>query len=112
MGQALLCVVHLDQVLVDGARLPQGDVRVGVFNGGNAPIGVDVNEGLLLDVVEAEGLELVVDSELFEDEDGLSKGGAENGAMVSLLTGWFGCASEGLKVKGGLKIMQNANWGY
>lgn len=47
-------VVLLDYVLVDGARLPERDARVGVLDRGDTPIWVDVYEGLLLDVVEAE----------------------------------------------------------
>lgn len=64
-------VVLFDHVLVDGARLPQRDARVGVLDRGDTPIGVDVYEGLLLDVVEAERLDLVVETELLEDEDSL-----------------------------------------
>lgn len=47
-------VVLLDYVLVDGARLPEGDARVRVLDCRDTPIWVDVYEGLLLDVVEAE----------------------------------------------------------
>jgi hypothetical protein len=60
VGQPLVCVVHLDQVLVDGARLPQCQTRVGVLDGRHTPVGVDIGKRLLLDVVEAERLDLVV----------------------------------------------------
>lgn len=64
-------VVLLDYVLIDCARLPERDARVGVLDRGDSPVGVDVYEGLLLDVVEAERLDLVVEAELLEDEDPL-----------------------------------------
>ena len=39
--EAVLRVVALDEVLEDGAGLPEGDVRVGVVDGGDAAVGID-----------------------------------------------------------------------
>lgn len=48
----VLLVVGLDEVLSDGARLPQGEVVVvGVDNGGEATIGVDLAELFILGVL-------------------------------------------------------------
>lgn len=62
-------VILLGQVLVDGARLPERQARVWVFDGRHPAIWVDVDEGRLLDIVEAEGLDLIVEAQLLEDED-------------------------------------------
>lgn len=64
-------VVLLGQVLVDGARLPQRHARVRVLDRRHPAVGVDVGEWLLLDVVEAERLDLVVEAEFLQEEDGL-----------------------------------------
>ena len=37
----LRAVVALDEILEDGAGFPEGDVRVGVVDGGDAAVGVD-----------------------------------------------------------------------
>lgn len=50
-AELVILVVRVDEVLQDGARLPQGDARVGVFDGGCAAVGVDVGVGRLLDGV-------------------------------------------------------------
>lgn len=47
----VLLVVGLDEVLGNGARLPQGEVVVvGVDNGGEATVGVDLAELFILGV--------------------------------------------------------------
>jgi hypothetical protein len=43
--QEVSCVVGLDEVLDDGARLPPRDAGVGVGHGGHAAVGVDVLVG-------------------------------------------------------------------
>ena len=60
VGETVLGVVHLGYVLVDGAGFPEGEPRVGVLDGGGAAVAVDVGEGLLFDVVEADGVDFVV----------------------------------------------------
>lgn len=50
-AELVILVVRVDEVLQDGARLPQGDARVRVFDGGRAAVGVDVGVGRLLDGV-------------------------------------------------------------
>lgn len=45
----MILVVGLNEILNDGARLPQRDTRVGVLNGWDATIGVDLDEWLLLE---------------------------------------------------------------
>lgn len=66
-AELVVLVVRLDEVLGDGAGLPEDEVAVvGVRDGGEAPVGVDLEEvgGLgVLDVVEGEG-----DVELVEDD--------------------------------------------
>lgn len=47
----VLLVVRVDQVLENSAGFPQNDARVGIFDGGCAAVGVDVDEGGFLDVV-------------------------------------------------------------
>lgn len=44
----MVLVVVVDEVLDDGARFPEDDSGVGVFDGGNPPVGVDRDEGLCL----------------------------------------------------------------
>ena len=55
---------------------------------GNATIGVDVNEGLLLDDLEAEGIELVGQTEFLEDQDRLPRIGPRSWRRVSMETGY------------------------
>lgn len=64
-------VVLFGQVLVDGAGLPERQACVRVLDGWHPAVGVDVGEGLLLNVVEAERLDLIVEAKLLEDEDSL-----------------------------------------
>lgn len=47
--ELVVLVVRVDQVLEDGARLPQCDARVGILNRGCSAVWVDTNVGLLLD---------------------------------------------------------------
>ena len=64
-------IVLLYYVLVDGTRLPQSQIGVGILDGRHATIWIDVGKGLLLDTVKTKGLDLVVESEFFEYEDRL-----------------------------------------
>lgn len=41
VGEAVFFVVGLDEVLIDGARFPEGEFRVRVDDGGQAAVGVD-----------------------------------------------------------------------
>lgn len=85
-GETLLGVVELDEILVDGAGFPEGEARVGVLDGGYAAVGVDVGEGLLLDVVEAERFDFVVEFELFEEEDDLVNAVVRDTFLIIYLT--------------------------
>jgi hypothetical protein len=58
----LLRVVLLDQVLYDSARFPEHEIGIGVFDGGVASVGVDVDEGLLLYIIEFERVDIVWDA--------------------------------------------------
>lgn len=51
-AQLALLVIRLDEVLDNGARLPESKVGVGVDNGGQAAVGVDGDEGLALGVLD------------------------------------------------------------
>lgn len=64
-------VVLLGQVLVDGARFPERQARVRVLDGRHSAVWVDVDEGLLLDVVETERLDLIIEAQLLKNEDRL-----------------------------------------
>ena len=67
--QAVLRVVALDEVLEDGAGLPEGEVRVGVVDGGDAAVGVDGEVFGLFDVRQVNGVYLVGKAE-FPEHDG------------------------------------------
>lgn len=60
IGQAMLGIVGVDDVLEDGTGFPEGQAGVGVLDGWGSAVRVDVDEGGLLDVVEAEGFDDVV----------------------------------------------------
>jgi hypothetical protein len=62
-------VVLLDQVLDYGARFPENEIGVRIFDGWVAAIGINVDEGLLLDVIEFEGVYIIWDAEFFEEDD-------------------------------------------
>lgn len=73
--ELVLLVVALDNVLDDGARLPQDEVVVvGVLDGRQAPVGVDLEKGRLLGVLDGDGL--VGDGELLEGDEDLARVGA------------------------------------
>lgn len=68
--ELVLLVVGLDEVLSDGAGLPQDDVVVvGVLDGGQTAVGVNLDESLGLGV--GDGVEVVGDAELLKDDDNL-----------------------------------------
>ena len=48
--ELVVLVVLFDEVLKDGARLPDGDARVWVLDGGDTAIGVDLHKRLSLGV--------------------------------------------------------------
>lgn len=50
--ELLLFVVGFNQVFKDSTRLPQGDSCVGILDGGNTAVGVELEEGLTLDFGE------------------------------------------------------------
>ena len=67
--EAVLGVVALDEVLEDGPGLPEGDVRVGVVDGGDAAVGIDGEVFGGFDVREGDGVYLVGETE-FPEQDG------------------------------------------
>jgi len=75
-AQLALRVVALDEVLDDGARLPDGDAGVGVVDGWEPAVGVDGEVLGLLDVCHRDGFGFVGDPELFEDHGDLGRVGA------------------------------------
>lgn len=75
--ELVLLVVGLDEVLGDGARLPQDNVVVvGVLDGGQTAVGVDLDESLGLRVGDA--VEVIGDAELFKDDDNLLRVGTRS----------------------------------
>ena len=64
--EAVLRVVALDEVLEDGAGFPEGDVRVGVVDGGDAAVGVDGEVGGRFAAREVDGVDLVGEAEFAE----------------------------------------------
>lgn len=72
----MLLVICFDQVLENGARFPDGDSGVGVFDGGNATVDVDGFERRLLHVRELEELGLVRKIEFVEEHHHLPRVGA------------------------------------
>ena len=75
--KAVLRVVALDEVLEDGAGLPEGDVGVGVVDGGDAAVGVDGEVFGLLDVREVDGVYFVGNAEFAEQDGDFGRVGAK-----------------------------------
>jgi hypothetical protein len=75
-AQLVLCVVLLNEVLDDGAGFPQGEVGVGVVDGGHAAVGVDLEELGLFEVGELDVVELVGEAELLAHHADLGRVGA------------------------------------
>lgn len=80
-ADGVLFIVCLDQVLHDGTRLPQVDSSVGVLNGGDTAVGVDLLERLLLHLRELEELGFVRKAEFLEDGHHLPGVGASDMAV-------------------------------
>lgn len=76
VAQAVRLVVRLQQVLDNGAGLPQRKAGVGVLNGRDAAVGVHGLEGLLVEDGEVHDLRGVGDRELVEDDGDLPWVGA------------------------------------
>lgn len=72
----VLLVVGFDHVFDYGARLPQGDARIGVLNCRHTAIGVDRLVRFLLHVWELDYFDRVRDVKLLEDHGRLSGIGA------------------------------------
>lgn len=60
VGEAVVAVIFLNEVLANSARLPDGQGGVGVFDGGDAAVRVDVDERRFLDLVKTKGINGVV----------------------------------------------------
>lgn len=80
-ADGVLLIVCLDQVLHDGTRLPQVDSSVGVLDGRDTAVGVDLLERLLLHLGELEDLGFVRKAELLEDGHHLPGVGAGDMAV-------------------------------
>ena len=61
-------VVGVDQILDDGARLPQRQAGVRILDGRNATIGIDIDEGFFLDDAEIDHLCIIRETELLKDD--------------------------------------------
>jgi hypothetical protein len=67
VAESAFLVVGIGEVLDDCGGFPERDAGVGVFDGGDAAVGVDLLERWLLQVGHVHVLGLVGDAELFED---------------------------------------------
>lgn len=67
--ELLLLVVSLDKVLDDGARLPEGEAGIGILDGGQAAVGVDLGKGLILGVLDGNLQKGVVRTRLYDCVD-------------------------------------------
>ena len=56
---------------VDGTRFPQCNTGIGIFDGRDTTIGVDIDEGLLLDVAKVNELGFVGQAKLFQHDSRL-----------------------------------------
>lgn len=65
MGKLAFFVILLDEIEENCSTLPECEASVRVINGGDASIGVDVDVRWVFDIGEADGVDLVRDSELF-----------------------------------------------
>lgn len=86
MCQPALRIILLDEVQDNGAALPQREPRVRVLDGGHAAVGVEGDEGRLLDVVEFEGDDFVGQAEFFEDDEDFVGVGAR--CLGGSVSGW------------------------
>lgn len=68
--EMFFCVVLFDEVLVDGFWFLKGEIGVGVFDGWDVVVGVDVYERGFFYVIEVEWFEYVVKGEFFKEENG------------------------------------------
>jgi hypothetical protein len=68
IGDFVIFIVHLHEVLDDCTALPQHGVSVGVFESRHTAIGVQAEEWLLLDLCHADLFYLIGNAE-FEDND-------------------------------------------
>ena len=75
--EAMLRVVAFDEVLENGAGLPEGDVRVGIMDGGDAAIGIDGEIFGLFDVREGDRVYLVGKAEFTEQDGDFGRVGAD-----------------------------------
>lgn len=69
----MLFVVLVDEVGGDGCRLPERHAGVGIVDGGEATVGVDVDEALSLDLTHLHDIVLVRDVQFVEDDANLTK---------------------------------------
>lgn len=63
----MVVIVFRDQVFDDGARFPERDARVGILDGREAAVGVDLRVLRLFDFVEWDVLAYARDVELGEE---------------------------------------------
>ncbi len=75
-AEAVVRVVTLEEVFDDCARFPEGEVRVGVVDGGEAAVGVEGEVGWGFDVGEGGCGDVVGEVELFEDDGDFAGVGA------------------------------------
>lgn len=71
VAEGVALVVGVDEVVDDGAGLPESDSSVGIFNGWHSAVDVDIDEWLLLQDRHVHVLGLVGNFELLEDDGDL-----------------------------------------
>lgn len=80
-AEGVLLVISLDKVFDDGAGFPEVQTGVGVFNGGNTAVGVELFERLLLHLGELKEFRLIGEVEFLEDDGHLPRVGAGSMAV-------------------------------
>lgn len=68
VGELVALVVLVNQIFDDGTRFPNGQSRIGVFNGRDTTVGVDLFVRLLLQVGELHQLNSIGDAELLQED--------------------------------------------
>jgi hypothetical protein len=82
----LVCIIRLELpsliLYTYSTALPKRDIGIGIMNGRHAAIGVDLEESLLLEVLEANSLNLMRDIKKAQDHGNLGR--VRSGLAVDL----------------------------
>lgn len=73
VGQNVLRIILLDEVLNDGTRLPQFHACIRILNRRDAAVGIEVDKWFRLDFLEPDAHNLVWNAEFFENDHDLPR---------------------------------------